>query len=241
MKKILFIILIILCLGMVTTPRYGIHTLPMSAISDVYIDSIADNHILQWDSTDSRFENTIDPVFNTVTVTSYERHVIIPARVAGAPANSPTPASNYTVSGLKFSSALNNTTYCEWEIPDDWDGTDVYIEVDWYPDSGALPSPSVLRWNIQYRAIAEGELISNGTVVSLNTDYDSAVSGTVAQYETEHTKTTIEYDNANQPLTKQDHVYFMITRDVSVTNDFSGTVTVPSFEIVFNSTSLPTN
>ena len=46
---------------------------------------------------------------------------------------------------------------------------------------------------------------------------------------------------ADQPLTAQDHVYFKIFRDTSVANDFAGTVTVPAFEIIYNSTKIPTS
>ena len=52
---------------------------------------------------------------------------------------------------------------------------------------------------------------------------------------------TMAYNDANQPITKQDHVFFKVSRDTAVSGDFGGTVTVPAFEIIYTSTGFPTN
>lgn len=40
----------------------------LSSLHDVYIDSLSDNDILEWDSTNSRWQNTSDIVLDTVTI-----------------------------------------------------------------------------------------------------------------------------------------------------------------------------
>lgn len=178
-----------------------------------------------------------DLTADNIVVTAYERHVQIPAFLSGTPANQPTAVTVGTAAGLQFPSNADKTVGVQWEIPDDWDGTDCYIEIDWLPDSGAMSGTDALKWDVSYRSIAEGETITNGTAVDLtNTD-----TGDYAQYETYHRRFTLDADNANQPMTAQDHMYFIITRDTGVANDFAGTVVVTAFEIIYNSTTLPTS
>lgn len=170
----------------------------------------------------------------------YERHVQIPAMLDGKVANQPTSEDFFTAGGLQFASTGAQFAYCQWEIPDDWDGTDVVFEIDWFPDSGAISGTSAIRWTVEYRAIAEGELINQGTSVTV----DNGAGGDTAdysQYQTKHTRFTLTYNNANQPLTNQDHIYFKISRDTGVTNDFSGTVTISAYEIIYQSKGLPTS
>jgi hypothetical protein len=173
---------------------------------------------------------------DAITVPVYERHIQIPASVNGTPANSPTAVDFFTAGGLQFATTGTKYAFCQWEIPNDWDGTDIYIEVDWFPDSGATSGTDTVKWDVEYRAIAEGETINNGTSVTVS----STDSGDYSQYQTKHARHTLTYNNANQPLAKQDHVYFKISRDTGVSNDFGGSVTVPAFEIIYNSTKVPT-
>lgn len=174
-----------------------------------------------------------------LTVPTYERHIQIPAvGGTGTPANAPTPTDFFTAGGLQFASSGSKYTYVQWEIPDDWvGGEDIYMEIDWFPDSGAMSGTDTVKWDIEYRSIAEGETINNGTSVTVSVTDD----GDYAQYTTIHSRFTLDYDNANQPLTAQDHMYFKITRDTGVANDFAGTTTVTAFEIIYNSNSMPTS
>jgi hypothetical protein len=66
-------------------------------------------------------------------------------------------------------------------------------------------------------------------------------SADYAQYATKHSRFTLAFNNANQPLTAQDHLYFKIGRDTAVANDFGGSVGVSAYEIVYQSKGLPTN
>ncbi len=61
-----------------------------------------------------------------------------------------------------------------------------------------------------------------------------------AQYVTKHSQFVLPYNHATQPLTKQDHVFFRLYRDSGVANDFSGTVVVTEFEMVYQSVGIPT-
>jgi hypothetical protein len=139
----------------------------------------------------------------------------------------------YGTTGAKYS-------FCQWEVPDDWDGTDVIFEVDWFPDSGAMSGTDAVRWTVEYRSISTNtaELINNGTSVTLDNGAGGDTSD-YSQYQPKHSRFTLEFDHADQPLTKEDHVYFKISRDTSVANDFGGSVTVTAYEIIYQSNSLP--
>lgn len=177
----------------------------------------------------------------TLTGTAkYERHIQIPAMTTGAVANQPNDVDFFTAGGLQFVTTGAKYAFCQWELPDDWDGGDIYFEVDWFPDSGATSGTDAVRWTVEYRAIAEGELINNGTSVTL----DNGAGGDTAdyaQYTTKHTRMTMAYNNANQPLTVQDHIYFKVSRDTGVANDFGGSVTVTAYEIIYTSKGFPAN
>lgn len=179
----------------------------------------------------------VDLEVGSLTLDPYERHKQVPAFLAGNPASHPTQVSVGTAAGLRFASSGTEYAYGEWEIPDDWDGGDVYIEIDWHPDSGAMTGTDTVKWDLEWRAIQEGETVVQGTAAALSvTD-----SSDYVQYRTKHTRFTIPYDHADQPLSAQDHIYFRATRDTGVANDFAGTVVVTAFEIVYTSVSVPTN
>ena len=167
----------------------------------------------------------------------YVRRIQIPALVTGIVAQAPSAADYFTVGGLDWTTTGTKYAFFQWEIPDDWDGTDMLVEVIWFPASATKTAPAAVKWDIEYRAIAEGEAINNGTSVTL-TSTDVA---TVTQYIKTHTPHTLTFNNANQPLTAQDHIFFKVSRDTGVAADWMGTVNVPAFEIIYNSISMPGN
>ena len=181
-----------------------------------------------------------DGTFSLAGTARYERHVQIDAIATGAVVNQPTPSDFFTVGGLQYPTTGAKYAFCQWEVPDDWDGGDVYFEINWFPDSGAISGTAAVRWTVEYRAIAEGEAINTGTSVTLDNGAGGD-TGDYIQYQTKHTRVTLTYNNANQPLAKQDHVYFKVSRDTGVANDFSGSVTVSAYEIIYTSTGLPTS
>jgi hypothetical protein len=177
-----------------------------------------------------------DVTFNTVTVASYTRHIQIPVEASGTVANQAVGNTVGTAVGLQFASTPDKYAGFQWEVPDDWvGGEDITIELDWTPDSGAMSGTDTVQWVLEYRSIAEGELLTQGSVatVTVTNDDDNA------QYLSIHSPFTITYDHADQPLTKQDHVFFLLHRNTAVANDFAGTVTVTAFEVVYNSNTIP--
>lgn len=195
------------------------------------IDSLADGYMDYLATTAHRFNAPI-------TVPSYERHIQIPVQAVGNPANQPTAIDAGTAGGYQFaSSGVQEELHFQWEVPDDWDGTDIKLEIDWLPDSGTKTSPAAVRWVFEYRFIAPGESILQGTQATQSIS-DTA---TVAQYVTIHSPVTLPFNDANQPITKQDHLYVRCYRDTTVANDFTGTVIATAFEVIYNSNTLPTN
>lgn len=146
----------------------------------------------------------------------YQRHFEIPAMVDGLVANQPTPVDFFTAAGLQYSSVAAKYAFCDWEVPQDWDGGDIYFELDWTPDSGATSGTDAVRWTVEYRSLADDLALNNGTSVTLDNG-TGGDTGDYAQYAVIHTRLTVSADNANQPLHIGDHIYFKISRDVART------------------------
>jgi len=172
-----------------------------------------------------------------LTVPAYVRHIQVAAAAVGLPANQPSAVDVGTAGGYQFaSSGTQEELHFQWEIPEDWDGTDIIVEIDWCPNSGAMTNPHAIKWTFEYRAVAEGELITAGNVATQSVTYDT----TTAQYLVVHSPVTFTYNHADQPLTVGDHIFVRCFRDTGVTDDFPGTVVATAFEIIYNSTSIPT-
>ena len=172
-----------------------------------------------------------------LTVETYIRHIQIPVIAAGNPASQPTPVEVGTAAGYQFaSSGVQEELHFQWEIPVDWTGGDMTVEIDWVPNSGAMTNPHAVKWTFEYYSVAEGETIDNGTIATQSVTYDT----TTAQNLIVHSPVTIPYNDANQPLTVGDHIFVRCFRDTTVTDDFPGTVVATAFEIIYNSNSIPT-
>ncbi len=179
-----------------------------------------------------------DCVMDTITVDSYERHIQVPARASGLPADQAPLKAVGTASCMSFANAGGKYGYFQWEIPTDWVGgtEDIVIEVDWIPESGAIGASETVIHKFSYRAIAEGEVLTTGTEATVQATYTDSGSGT-AQYHVEHTGATLTYNHADQPLEAEDHLYVKIERD---TDTFAGDTCVTAFEIIYNSNTIPT-
>ena len=59
-----------------------------------------------------------------IIVPSYERHIQIDAKPDGAVINQPAEVDFFTASGLQFNQTIAKYAFCQWEVPDDWDGTE---------------------------------------------------------------------------------------------------------------------
>ena len=179
---------------------------------------------------------TDDVIFNTITVTSYENHIQMPANSSMQGATPTTTCQVGTASGLVFDNN-NDETYPTMEVPHDWDGiSDLTVKFVWFPMTAMSDTETVeIEW--EFRSLGLTELITNGTVQTGTETYTS--SGATAQYNEVHTEWVLDYDNANQPVTAGDHIYFKGYRD-QTSDTYSGDVCYLLVEIVYNSTGLST-
>lgn len=179
-----------------------------------------------------------DIFIKNLTVETYERHVQIEPRSVGASANQPTPVDVGTAGGFQFASGeTQEELHFQYEVPDDWEGTPFLVEIDWVPDGTAIPDSQSVKWDFEYRAVAEGESIVQGSIATESVTY----TANTPQYTMIHSGVWIYPNSTTQPITKQDHLYFRVSRDTGVANDFTGTVVATAFEILYNSTAIPTS
>lgn len=166
-----------------------------------------------------------------LTIENYERHIQIPILLTGNPSTQPDTVNNGAVSGVSFSSTTDQCVFMQWEVPDDWvNGTNVTVELDTYPDGGDITGSDLIEWDVEYVAVAEGELLNK--TPTTQTEYESNVS----QWEFYHQQIIL-----NNGFEKQDHIFFEICRDVSNGDDYSGTIIGTGFEVLYQSNSLPTS
>lgn len=167
---------------------------------------------------------------------TYVRHVQVPADIPSNAASNPAVTTmNGVAQCLQFASTGTEYAFFQWEVPDDWvGGANMTLEVDWAANSGAMSGTDTVQWVVDYMSKAEGEALSGTTTQATVTNSDDN-----AQYVAVHSPFTIVYNDANNPLVHEDHVYFRITRNTGVTNDFGGTVCVTAFELIYTSEGIP--
>ena len=141
----------------------------LSSLHDVYINSIADHDILEWNSANNRYENTSDPIVDTISVndniimsgTTGEgievdittptfgwQDMISSIKIRGIAATDPTYAV-YTggIRGYQF--GLNDIVWNEFHVLHDYvPSTDLYIHVHWSHASAAVTTGSV-TWSFE--------------------------------------------------------------------------------------------
>jgi hypothetical protein len=162
------------------------------------------------------------------------RHIQVPAVLRGNPSTQPTADGVGSASGLKFSNSGSKYAYFQWEIPSDWTGGDITVEIDWCPFSGAMSGSNTVKWLVSYGLRAVGETIG-GTL----TVVPSTISGIVGQYVTTHTQHVLAASDADNPIAHEDHLFVRIERDNTVANNWSGDVLVTAFEVLYASNGIP--
>jgi hypothetical protein len=108
--------------------------------------------------------------------------------------------------------------------------------VDWLPNDGVIPINNTIKWDFSYRSIAEGETITNGNEATATATYTAASEQ--PQYEIIHTKIVLPYDDADQPITKQDHIFIGVKRDTA-TDNYSNGACVTAWEVIYNAVGIP--
>ena len=166
------------------------------------------------------------------------RHIQVTPVNVGNPADIPAGTNVGAVGCKALVTNADQTQHFQWEMGREWLGadgdetcTDMIIEVDWLPL--ATKTSTNVYWVLNYIALAEGE-VAGGTETVVIAD----MTGDLAQYQTEHTEFTIDCDDANNPLTHEDHVFFQITRDVSE-DDFANTACVTAYEVIYQGDEIP--
>lgn len=169
---------------------------------------------------------------------AFTRHVQVTPVNVGNPADIPAGANVGAVGCKAFVTNADKTQHFQWEMGREWLGadgdetcTDMIIEVDWLPL--ATKTSTNVYWVLNYIALAEGE-VAGGTETVVIAD----MTGDLAQYQTEHTEFTIDCDDADNPLTHEDHVFFQITRDVSE-DDYANTACVTAYEVIYQGDEIP--
>lgn len=124
---------------------------------------------------------------------------------------------------LQFAQATTaETAHIDFEVPSDWDGvSDFGIELYVFPVAGDAPADTeVVEYTATYRSVASGELYDygdaggDGSATSIAVSYTQSGAG-VDKGRVDLTG-TIDYDDANQPLTAGDQVYVVL--DLNETN-----------------------
>lgn len=167
--------------------------------------------------------------------TDYTRHLVLVAIPRGNASTQPTADGVGSVACSKFANTGSKYSYVEWEVPNDAkSGADVTFEVDWIPFSGNMSGTDTVKFLVEYGSRSPGEAVNGSlTTVPISTDAD------ITRYVTTHSGGTIDYDDATNALHHEDHVFFRITRDNTVANNWTGDVCVTAFEIIYTSNSFP--
>ncbi len=169
----------------------------------------------------------------------YTRHRdILPGATTGNPTTAPSPVQIDTFVGLAFDADAEKSHFV-FEVANDWDNvSDHTLVVHWIPEAGAaLTDGQTVIWEAIYRSIGHGgEATDTGTAVTTTATYTQ--SGAGVNKESIDTSITIDFDNADQPLTAGDMVAIEFSRDM--TGDTYGSdAAVVLWEIEHNATGMP--
>jgi len=171
--------------------------------------------------------------FLTDFTAKYERHIQVPlsaAFITGA-----VDSTYGDVIAGKIANQNSDIFNIEYELFEDWDGSDCYLEIDWLPKT-ALTVGQTVMWVFTWRAIAEGEDADTGTSATATATYTAP--GAVSAGTIIHSRVTLPATTGNQPLSKQDHLFIKIYRDAT-TDTWAGDCLCTAFELIYTSKSLP--
>ena len=169
--------------------------------------------------------------------TPFTRHADLTFGSANLGPTAPINLCNGSMCGLGFDADAEQADLII-DIPDAWIGTsDLALTITWTNQaSDAIADTEDVDLDIEYRSIARtGETTSNGTAVTVSSDYTQSGAGTDAEMFT--ATFTIDYDNANQPIARDDLFMAIVTRDkTGETNSYSGDAILGIAELSFDST-----
>lgn len=223
-----------------TAADYGVYLIASRTDTIITLDSAcsgsdSDVDFIVIDSSASVFEEG-----GSIYLPGYTRHIAMPASTSQVGATAPTATTVGTSRGLGFD-ADGELVFFDTVIPEDWNGTsDMNIEIYWSAENGdAVADTEQVIWDTEYRSVAEGEAVDNGTLVNVACTHTQSGGGT--DKELYETTCTIDYDDANQPLTAGDTLFIKLNRDVTAEagNTYSGLAILQRYEIKYTSNALP--
>jgi hypothetical protein len=163
----------------------------------------------------------------------YERHIQLPLSAAFITGSG--DATYGDVIAGKIANQNTDIFHVQYELFEDWDGTDCYLEIDWLPRT-ALTTGQTVIWIFTWRAIAEGEDADTGTAATATVTYTAP--GAVSAGTTIHTRATLPALTGNQPLTDGDHLFIKLYRNAT-TDTWSGDCLCTAFEFIYWSEEFP--
>jgi hypothetical protein len=143
------------------------------------------------------------------------------------------PTLDTKVGGLAFD-ADNEKGSFSFRVPDDWNGSsDMYLRLKWTSEHGTpILNGQTVIWETDYYCAASEAAIDAAGAASVDTTYTEAEAIAGADEELIHTDTLIDYNHADQPLVKGQHVYMTISRDKS-TDTYANDAVLVGMELVY--------
>lgn len=190
--------------------------------ADVDFDIVADGVII---------ENSTTTGVATLRVPQFTQYLTIVSGQATVGSTAPTVTTVGTYRGLSFD-ADAELVFFEFEVPDDWNGvSDMTLKAYWTNEAGdALADGETVKFDFDYRSRAEGEALDGGSAVSVSGTYTQSGAGT--DKELIEGQVTLDYDHADQPLTKGDLIGIKANRDMT-TDSYAGDITIFKWEIAY--------
>ena len=189
------------------------------------------------DGTGSPTEHLIIAPNGAISVSDYTRTAKIPATSARVGSTAPTATSIINTRGLGFD-ADAEIAFIAVPIPSDWNGlSDLILKTSFCGTAGdAIADGETVKFDISYNSIAANEAVDSGTEKAATTTYTQSGAGTDKEMIIEDI--TIDYDNADQPITAGDALFIKFNRDVS-TDTYTGAAIVQAWALQYTSNALP--
>ena len=170
-------------------------------------------------------------------VGGYQRRFQIEPGSALTGSTAPTAVTIGTARGLAFDADAEEAFFI-FDVPSDWDGSsDMLLDVDWSPESGAAIGDGLtVIWSTQYRSVAVGDAVDNGTFVTATQTYTQSGAGT--DKELIQTAIVLDFDDVNQPISIGDHLFFQFDRDMTG-DTYASDGIVMELEVEYTSIGLP--
>lgn len=228
--------------AMASLDSTGNFTVPIATIGDslsvggsAFVDSIISITDLTGNIANST--TSMDTIFvNEIRLDEYTQYFSIDPSNATVGVTAPTNTTIGTFRGLTFD-ADAEVAYFEFEIPDDWNGTSDLGIMGYFTNqpSTAIGAGETVIFDFEYRSIAEGETLTNGTAVTVSGTYTQSGAGTDG--ELIEGGVVIDYDNVNQPLTAGDLMGIKVNRDMT-TDTYASDIIIVKWEITYTSNSI---